>query len=223
MTNMRYALLQPLLGLQRKTSLFNATVLLITQFPAENFVKTTSLHNKAFCVSVCLWIFVWMAHCGTEPDSSFFITMRCLMRRHHLIHTLLLSTAPETSIRNTSGANKDNKPRNLSWFYWGCQRDHIILVVLPRWYGKEKGTAQRCLQKDDNHINPGRQSPQQTIGAQAAIQYIPTHAWRGTLRRNIFVGPLQRVRPRNGILGLVVVLVVLVVLVPLRSEFIGEL
>ena len=38
----------------------------------------------------------------------------------------------------------------------------------------------------------------------------------------IFVGPLQRVRPRNGILGLVLVLVVLVVL-PLRSEFIGEL
>ena len=42
----------------------------------------------------------------------------------------------------------------------------------------------------------------------------------------LFVGPLQRVRPRNGILclglGLVVVLVVLVV-VPLRSEFIGEL
>ena len=36
-----------------------------------------------------------------------------------------------------------------------------------------------------------------------------------------FVGPLQRVRPRNGILALVVV-VVLVVL-PLRSEFIGEL
>ena len=37
----------------------------------------------------------------------------------------------------------------------------------------------------------------------------------------IFVGPLQRVRPRNGILalGLVLVLVVL----PLRSEFIGEL
>ena len=34
----------------------------------------------------------------------------------------------------------------------------------------------------------------------------------------IFVGPLLRVRPRNGILGLV-----LVVLVPLRSEFIGEL
>ena len=35
------------------------------------------------------------------------------------------------------------------------------------------------------------------------------------------VGPLQRVRPRNGILalGLVLVLVVL----PLRSEFIGEL
>ena len=63
---------------------------------------------------------------------------------------------------------------------------------------------------------------------------------------SIVVGPLQRVRPRNGILalGLVVVvvvvvvivlvlvlvlvlalvaLVVLVVLVPLRSEFIGEL
>ena len=38
----------------------------------------------------------------------------------------------------------------------------------------------------------------------------------------IFVGPLQRVRPRNGILALgLVVLVVLVV--PLRSEFIGEL
>ena len=42
----------------------------------------------------------------------------------------------------------------------------------------------------------------------------------------VFVGPLQRVRPRNGILALgLVVLVVLVVLVlvPLRSEFIGEL
>ena len=37
----------------------------------------------------------------------------------------------------------------------------------------------------------------------------------------IIVGPLSRVRPRNGILGLVVVLVVLVL--PLRSEFIGEL
>ena len=36
------------------------------------------------------------------------------------------------------------------------------------------------------------------------------------------VGPLQRVRPRNGILGLVLV-VVLVVVLPLRSEFIGEL
>ena len=36
---------------------------------------------------------------------------------------------------------------------------------------------------------------------------------------NVFVGPLQRVRPRNGILCLVVVVVVL----PLRSEFIGEL
>ena len=32
---------------------------------------------------------------------------------------------------------------------------------------------------------------------------------------SIFVGPLQRVRPRNGILALG--------LVPLRSEFIGEL
>ena len=36
----------------------------------------------------------------------------------------------------------------------------------------------------------------------------------------MIVGPLQRVRPRNGILALVV-LVVLVL--PLRSEFIGEL
>ena len=34
----------------------------------------------------------------------------------------------------------------------------------------------------------------------------------------MFVGPLQRFRPRNGILALVVVLVL-----PLRSEFIGEL
>ena len=41
----------------------------------------------------------------------------------------------------------------------------------------------------------------------------------------LIVGPLSRVRPRNGILGLVLVVlvVVLVVLVPLRSEFIGEL
>ena len=38
----------------------------------------------------------------------------------------------------------------------------------------------------------------------------------------MFVGPLQRVRPRNGIFGLGLVVVVLVV-VPLRSEFIGEL
>ena len=36
----------------------------------------------------------------------------------------------------------------------------------------------------------------------------------------IFVGPLSRVRPRNGILALVVVVLVVV---PLRSEFIGEL
>ena len=34
----------------------------------------------------------------------------------------------------------------------------------------------------------------------------------------IFVGPLSRVRPRNGILALG-----LVVVLPLRSEFIGEL
>ena len=40
----------------------------------------------------------------------------------------------------------------------------------------------------------------------------------------MFVGPLSRVRPRNGILGLVLVVVlVVVVLVPLRSEFIGDL
>ena len=38
----------------------------------------------------------------------------------------------------------------------------------------------------------------------------------------LVVGPLQRVRPRNGILCLVVVVVLFVVL-PLRSEFIGEL
>ena len=36
----------------------------------------------------------------------------------------------------------------------------------------------------------------------------------------LFVGPLQRVRPRNGILGLVLVVVLVL---PLRSEFIGEL
>ena len=43
----------------------------------------------------------------------------------------------------------------------------------------------------------------------------------------IFVGPLQRVRPRNGILALglvvLVVLVVLVLVLSLRSEFIGKL
>ena len=38
----------------------------------------------------------------------------------------------------------------------------------------------------------------------------------------LIVGPLQRVRPRNGILALGLGLVV-VVLVPLRSEFRGEL
>ena len=36
----------------------------------------------------------------------------------------------------------------------------------------------------------------------------------------VFVGPLSRVRPRNGILGLVLVVVLVL---PLRSEFIGEL
>ena len=36
----------------------------------------------------------------------------------------------------------------------------------------------------------------------------------------LFVGPLSRVRPRNGILGLVLVVVLVL---PLRSEFIGEL
>ena len=41
-------------------------------------------------------------------------------------------------------------------------------------------------------------------------------------RYGIFVGPLSRVRPRNGILGLVLVVLVVLVL-PLRSEFIGEL
>ena len=51
----------------------------------------------------------------------------------------------------------------------------------------------------------------------------PSWGWK-SFGGSIFVGPLSRVRPRNGILGLVlvVVLVVLVVL-PLRSEFIGEL
>ena len=39
----------------------------------------------------------------------------------------------------------------------------------------------------------------------------------------IFVGPLQRVRPKNVILAMVVVVIVVVGLGPLRSEFIGEL
>ena len=39
----------------------------------------------------------------------------------------------------------------------------------------------------------------------------------------LVVGPLQRVGPRNSILGLVVVLVLVLVVVPIRSEFIGEL
>ena len=43
-------------------------------------------------------------------------------------------------------------------------------------------------------------------------------------KKKFFVGPLSRVRPRNGILALVVLVVlVVVVVVPLRSEFIGEL
>ena len=41
----------------------------------------------------------------------------------------------------------------------------------------------------------------------------------GTVAKYMVVGPLQRVRPRNGILCLGLV----VVLVPLRSEFTGEL
>ena len=51
--------------------------------------------------------------------------------------------------------------------------------------------------------------------------FLVTSLSRGTTMFNIVVGPLQRVRPRNGILALG--LVVLVVVVPLRSEFIGEL
>ena len=39
----------------------------------------------------------------------------------------------------------------------------------------------------------------------------------------VFVGPLQRVQPRNGILASLVVVVVVVVVGPVRSEFIGEL
>ena len=39
----------------------------------------------------------------------------------------------------------------------------------------------------------------------------------------LIVGPLPRVRPRNGILGLVLVVLVVVLVLPLRSEFIGEL
>ena len=39
--------------------------------------------------------------------------------------------------------------------------------------------------------------------------------------KHLIVGPLSRVRPRNGILALVLVLLVLVL--SLRSEFIGEL
>ena len=47
------------------------------------------------------------------------------------------------------------------------------------------------------------------------------HCW-GWLKQ-LFVGPLSRVRPRNGILGLVLVVVLVVLVLPLRSEFIGEL
>ena len=39
----------------------------------------------------------------------------------------------------------------------------------------------------------------------------------------VFVGPLQRVRPRNGILAIVVVVGLGHVVGPRRSEFIGEL
>ena len=39
----------------------------------------------------------------------------------------------------------------------------------------------------------------------------------------IIVGPLSRVRPRNGILALGLVVVLVVLVLPLRSEFIGEL
>ena len=49
-----------------------------------------------------------------------------------------------------------------------------------------------------------------------------TYCLFATRLHRFFVGPLQRVRPRNGILGLGLGLVVVVVL-PLRSEFIGEL
>ena len=42
-----------------------------------------------------------------------------------------------------------------------------------------------------------------------------------SFKKNIFVGPLSRVRPRNGILALVVLVVL--GLVPLRSEIICEL
>ena len=45
----------------------------------------------------------------------------------------------------------------------------------------------------------------------------------GSDQKNVvFVGPLSRVRPRNSILALGLVVLV-VILVPLRSEFIGEL
>ena len=85
-----------------------------------------------------------MAHCGTEPDSSFFITMRCLMRRHHLIHTLLLSTAPYTGLRKTSGTSKDNKPR------FQIHDDHPFLILLGmskrlHYYGG--ATAMICKRK----------------------------------------------------------------------------
>ena len=43
--------------------------------------------------------------------------------------------------------------------------------------------------------------------------------WETFSKLVLFVGPLPRVRPRNGILALLLLLL----LVPLRSEFIGEL
>ena len=50
----------------------------------------------------------------------------------------------------------------------------------------------------------------------------PSWGWK-SFGGSIFVGPLSRVRPRNGILGLVLVVVLVVLVLPLRSEFIGEL
>ena len=59
-----------------------------------------------------------------------------------------------------------------------------------------------------------------TVGTPSSTR-VDLSASLGSVILVIFVGPLSRVRPRNGILGLVVVVVVVVL--PLRSEFIGEL